>query len=142
MRSLSDAYFAAQQNPSAAALTQLKDTYLNVFPGLASDDKRRLQAADNIRDVGSLFYTALDRGMRVRLKVKTLFKHEEDDDDDSAKKAKPADHEKEARISPMSGPRSTTVVTTFKSARPTWSMRITTNSALTTSPAVAPGPAA
>lgn len=92
MRSLDDAYSDAQQRPSAAALARLKDTYLNIFPGLAPDEKRRLQAADTVHDVASLFYSAMDRGMRVRLKVRTLFKHE--DDDDSAKTAKPDDHEK------------------------------------------------
>jgi len=86
MRSLNDAYADAQQHPSAAALARLKDTYLNIFPGLAPDEKRRLQGAGTIHDVASLFYSALDRGMRVRLKVRTLFKHQEDDD---AKKKEP-----------------------------------------------------
>jgi hypothetical protein len=53
---------------------------------LAPDEKRRLQGAGTIHDVASLFYSALDRGMRVRLKVRTLFKHQEDDD---AKKKEP-----------------------------------------------------
>jgi hypothetical protein len=77
MRSLNDAYAEAQQHPSAAALARLKDAYLNIFPGLAPDEKRRLQGAGTIHDVASLFYSALDRGMRVRLKVRTLFKHQE-----------------------------------------------------------------
>jgi hypothetical protein len=86
MRSLNDAYAEAQQHPSAAALARLKDAYLNIFPGLAPDEKRLLQGAGTIHDVASLFYSALDRGMRVRLKVRTLFKHQEDDD---AKKKEP-----------------------------------------------------
>jgi hypothetical protein len=76
MQSLNDAYIGAQQSPSAAALARLKDTYLNIFPDLAADERRRLQAARTIHDVASLFYSALDSGMRVRLKVKTLFKHD------------------------------------------------------------------
>jgi hypothetical protein len=81
MRSLNDAYLGAQQNPSAAALARLKDTYLDAFPDLTSDERRRLQAADTIHDVESLFYSAMDRGMRARLRLITLFKHEDDDDD-------------------------------------------------------------
>jgi hypothetical protein len=82
MRSLSDAYADAQQHPSAEALDRLKNTYLNIFPGLAPDEKRQLQAARSILEVGTLFSYALDRGMRVRLKVRTLFKHEDDDKDE------------------------------------------------------------
>jgi hypothetical protein len=81
VRSLNDAYTDAQQHPSAAALNHLKDEYLKIFPGLAADDKRKLAAANTTQAVGSLFYSAMDRGMRVRLKVDTLFKHEDDDDD-------------------------------------------------------------
>jgi hypothetical protein len=91
MRSLNDAYNEAQQHPSAAALDRLKDTYLNIFPGLAPVEKRRLQAAGSIHDVASLFYSALDRGMRIRLKVRTLFKHEADDDDAPKKDPKAKD---------------------------------------------------
>jgi hypothetical protein len=58
----------------------LKDAYVNIFPAPEPDEKRRLQAADTVHDVASLFYSALDRGMRVRFKVRTLFKHEDDDD--------------------------------------------------------------
>jgi hypothetical protein len=82
MRSLNDAYIGAQQSPSAAALARLKDTYLNIFADLPAEEKRRLQAAKTIQDVASMFYSALDLGMRVRLKVKTLFKHEDDEGHD------------------------------------------------------------
>jgi hypothetical protein len=88
LRPFNDAYTGAQQHPSAAALAQLKDAYLKVFPGLAADEKLRLQAAQTTNDVASLFYSSLDRGMQVRLKVKKIFKHE-DDDDDSPKNAGP-----------------------------------------------------
>ena len=81
MQSLNDAYLGAQ-SPSAAALVRLKDTYLNIFPDLPADEKHRLQSAKTIQDVASMFYSALDLGMRVRLKVKTLFRHEDDKDDD------------------------------------------------------------
>jgi Carboxypeptidase regulatory-like domain len=81
VRSLNDAYTDAQQHPSAAALNRLKDEYQKVFPALTPDDKRKLADANSTQAVGSLFYSSMDRGMRVRLKVKTLFKQEDDDDD-------------------------------------------------------------
>jgi hypothetical protein len=88
VRSLNDAYSDAQQHPSAATLSHLKDEYLKVFPGLAADDKRKLAAANTTQAVGSLFYSTMDQGMRVRLKVNTLFKHEDDDDDAPQKATK------------------------------------------------------
>lgn len=90
LRPLNDAYTGARLGPSKATLGQLKDAYLKTFPDLGADEKLKLQAAQTIDDVSSLFFSALDRGMRVRFKVKTLFKHE-DDDDDSAKNAGPKD---------------------------------------------------
>jgi hypothetical protein len=91
MRLLNEAYTDAQERPSAETLARLKDTYLNLFPGLAPDEKRWLQDAETIHDVTSLFSYALDRGMRVRLKVRTLFKHEDDDDDKDQKNQKAKD---------------------------------------------------
>jgi hypothetical protein len=89
VRSLNDAYTDAQQHPSAATLDRLKSEYLKMFPGLAADDQRKLAAANSSQAIGSLFYSSMDRGMRVRLKVDTLFKH--DDDNDSPKAAGPVD---------------------------------------------------
>ncbi len=94
VRSLNDAYTDAQQHPSAAALNHLKDQYLKVFPGLAADDKRKLAAANTTQAVGSLFYSTMDQGMRVHLKVNTLFKHEDDDDDTPQKATKDDDSTK------------------------------------------------
>jgi hypothetical protein len=100
MQSLNDAYLGAQQSPSsAAALARLKDTYLNIFPDLPANEKSRLQSAKTIQDVASMFYSALDLGMRVRLKVKTLFKHE-DDEDDSPQKAGAKDKKAKADDDP------------------------------------------
>jgi len=90
---LNDAFADAQQHPSATALARLKDTYLKAFPGLGADDKHRLEGAATAPDIASLFSTALDRGTRVRFKVKTMFKHEEEDDD-SSQAAKSGDREK------------------------------------------------
>ncbi len=84
MRSLNEAYIAAQHSSSATALARLKDAYLNSFPALAADDKRRLQSARTIHDVASLFDSTMDRGMRTHLRVRTLFKQESDDDDSPA----------------------------------------------------------
>jgi hypothetical protein len=80
IRSLNDAYTGAQERPSAAALARLRDAYLKTFPELAADQKNRVQAAKTVSDVTSLFYSSLARGMRVRFRVKTVFKHEDDDD--------------------------------------------------------------
>lgn len=85
---LNDAYNNAQDHPSAAALARLKERYLSILPGLTPGDKRRLQDAKTTNDVVSLFYIALDRGMRVRFNVKTVFKHEDEDDDAKNPKVK------------------------------------------------------
>lgn len=66
---------------SETTLAGLKDTYLKLFPDLAADDRIRLKAANTTREVTSLFYAGLDRGIRVRFKVRTVFKHEDDDAD-------------------------------------------------------------
>ncbi len=98
VRALNDAYTDARLHPSAAALTRLKDTYLKEFPELAVPATRDMQDAKTRDDVTSLFYSVLDRGMRIRFKVKTLFKR--GDDDDSPKKdAKEAADSKEAEES-------------------------------------------
>lgn len=80
LRSLNQAYTEAQQHPTAAALARFKDTYLQTFPDLAADARRQMQAANTLADVTSLFYDVLHRGMRIRFKVKTVFKHGDDDD--------------------------------------------------------------
>jgi hypothetical protein len=85
MRSLNDAFIHAQEHPSAESLHQVKDTYLAMFPSLDEREKKQMQTADTIQQVAALFYSSLDRGMRVHLKVKTLFKQGDDDD----KKATP-----------------------------------------------------
>jgi hypothetical protein len=80
MRSLNDAYIDAQEHPSAATLHQVKDKYLALFPSLDEREKKLVLAADSVQQMESLLYSALDRGMRVHLKVKTLFKQGDDDD--------------------------------------------------------------
>jgi hypothetical protein len=79
-QSLNEAYMAAQEHPSADSLRQLKDKYLALFPGIDDREKKQVQTADTIQQVASLFYSSLDRGMRVHFKVKTLFKQGDDDD--------------------------------------------------------------
>jgi hypothetical protein len=86
LRSLNDAFVRAQEHPSADSLRQVKDTYLATFPGLDDREKRQVKAADTVQQMTSLFYSSLDRGMRVHLKVKTLFK--QGDDDDAGSKSK------------------------------------------------------
>jgi len=86
MQSLNEAYVAARQNPSDATIEHLKNAYRQAFPDMPGDQQSRLQTARTASGVASLFYSGLGRGMHVRFKVKTLFKHEDDDDDASAKK--------------------------------------------------------
>jgi hypothetical protein len=86
IRSLNDAFIRAQEHPSADSLRQVKDTYLATFPGLDEREKRQVKAADTVQQMTSLFYSSLDRGMRVHLKVKTLFK--QGDDDNAGSKSK------------------------------------------------------
>ena len=80
LRSLNEAYLNAQQNPSKSALEHLKEIYLKTFPSLPKDKKDQTATAKSAMDVTSSFYTTLNRGMRVRFQIKTLFKHEDDDD--------------------------------------------------------------
>jgi hypothetical protein len=80
LRSLNDAFVRAQERPSADSLRQVKDTYLATFSDLDEREKRQVKAADTVQQMTSLFYSSLDRGMRVHLKVKTLFKQGDDDD--------------------------------------------------------------
>ena len=86
LRPLNDAFIRAQEHPSADSLRQVKDTYLATFPGLDEREKRQVKAAETVQQMTSLFYSSLDRGMRVHLKVKTLFK--QGDDDDAGSKSK------------------------------------------------------
>lgn len=81
LRLLNDAYIEAQEKPSAASLTRLKQTYLKAFPELPEDRRAKLQASKSIDEVAGLFYSALDRGKRIRFHIKTAFKLGDDDDD-------------------------------------------------------------
>jgi Carboxypeptidase regulatory-like domain len=90
MRSLNDAFIHAQEHPLAESLHHIKDMYLAMFPGLDEREKRLVEAADTVQ-MTSMLYSSLDRGMRVHLKVKTLFKQGDDDDDAGHKAKKDAD---------------------------------------------------
>lgn len=85
LRTMNEAYAAARENPSQAALDRLRDAYLKAFPEIAPEDKRRVQAAQTLSNITSTFYSSLDRGMHVRFRVKTLFKYQDDGDDDRKK---------------------------------------------------------
>ena len=78
--SLNEAYLDARQHPSGESIDRLKNAYRRAFPDLAADQQSRLQGAKTAAGVASLFYSGLGRGMHIRFRVKTLFKHEEDDD--------------------------------------------------------------
>jgi hypothetical protein len=83
LHSLNEAYLNAQQHPSKATLDHLREVYLKTFSDLPVDEKDRAAGAKTPLDVTSLFDTALDRGMRVRFHVRTLFKRQDGDDDDN-----------------------------------------------------------
>jgi len=87
MAALNDAFLHAQEHPSADSLRQVKDAYLATFPQLDELQKRLVESADNIQQVSTLMDSSLDRGMRVHLLVKALYKQEDDDDDAGQKPA-------------------------------------------------------
>ncbi len=90
MISLNQAYIDARQHPSDESIARLKDVYRRAFPDLTGDRRSLLQNARTAAAIASLFYSGLGRGMHVRFKVKTLYRHEDDDDDVPAKEtAKP-----------------------------------------------------
>ena len=72
----------AQTDHSPAAFARLRDAYLQVFPDLPEDHKKRLAGATSPDQLAELFYWILDHGKRVRLRVKTVFRGELGDDDD------------------------------------------------------------
>ena len=76
----------AQTDCSPAAFARLRDAYLEVFPDLPEEHKKRLAGATSPDQLAELFYWILDHGKRVRLRVKTVFRGElgDDDDDDDA----------------------------------------------------------
>lgn len=76
-----DAYAQARQTPSPATLASLKDAVLKVLPALPSEERERLAAADSAPAVMALFNDLSDHGLKVRFKVRTLFKRQADDDD-------------------------------------------------------------
>ena len=80
MGSLNNAFADALQNPSAASLAKLKNTYQRIFPDLPAEQKQRFQSAATPNDVSRIFLSTLSRGEQVRFQIKTLFKHEDDDD--------------------------------------------------------------
>ncbi len=91
MRSLNDAFIHAQEHPTAESLHQVKDTFIATFPGMDDSEKKQVQAANTVQQMASMFYSSLDRGMRVHFKVATLFKQGDDDDDAGHKAKKDAD---------------------------------------------------
>jgi hypothetical protein len=85
VQTLNDLYLDAQDHPSDAALTRLKEGYRRVFRDLTPDVLHELEGAKSLSDITSIFYTTLNRGSRVHFKVETVFKHEDDDARKSAK---------------------------------------------------------
>ena len=71
----------AQSDRSPAAFAKLRDAYLQVFPDLPADLKKRIAAATSPAELADLFYWILDHGKRVRLRVRTVFRGDDDDGD-------------------------------------------------------------
>ncbi|MEO8597169.1 MAG: carboxypeptidase-like regulatory domain-containing protein [Candidatus Solibacter sp.] len=82
---------AADRSP--AAFAKLRDAYLQVFPDLPAEHKKRIANATSPDQLANLFYWILDHGKRVRLRVRTLFRGEDDNDKGDAKLAAGADKE-------------------------------------------------
>jgi len=87
LKALNDLYTDAHDHPSDTSLARLKEGYARMFPDLSPDVSHELEEAKTVAAVTGVFYTTLNRGIRVRFKVKTLYKHEDDDAD------KPEDEE-------------------------------------------------
>ena len=82
LKALNELYTEAQDHPAETALNRLKEGYERMFPDLGPDTRHELEQAKTVAAVTAVFYTTLNRGIRVRFKVRTLYKHEEDDDAD------------------------------------------------------------
>jgi hypothetical protein len=87
MQALNAAFLRAQEHPSADSLRDLKDKYLGAFPELDDRQKKLVETADSLQQMTAFFASALDRGMRVHFKVRSVYK-QGDDDDDAGKKDK------------------------------------------------------
>ncbi len=91
LRSLNQAYLAAEENPSTAALARLVEVYRKTFPDLPSDGDARKPKPATAEEIASEFYQNLKRGSRVHFRVTTLFKNEDDDDPDKPASKNPKD---------------------------------------------------
>lgn len=74
---LNEEYSRFRRAPSDAALAKLKESYLRIFPNLAADRRRKLDAAKTARDLAGLFYGLLGDGKQIRFRVRTAFKPED-----------------------------------------------------------------
>ena len=76
-------YDRAGADHSPAAFARLRDAYLSIFPDLPPEHKRRLERAANSEQLSQLFYWILDHGKRVRLTVRTVYRHDDGAGDDA-----------------------------------------------------------
>jgi len=84
---LNHTYEQSEGDRSPAALAKLRDAYLQVFPDLPPEHKRRLERAVSAEQLADLFYWILDHGKRVRFSVSTVYRNSDadgDDEDDDA----------------------------------------------------------
>lgn len=85
------AYAEAHDHPSPASLSRVKDALLRVVPNMSKDERSKLDAAKTVGEAVSVFNAQVFQGVHARLRVRTLFKHEDDDDDPPSKgNAQPA----------------------------------------------------
>jgi hypothetical protein len=78
---LNEAYGQAREHPTAETLANVKLAFQKAVPELTGQQREHLEAAKTVLEIASLFNAQVYQGMRVRLDVRTYFKHEEKDND-------------------------------------------------------------
>jgi len=71
-----------QRDGSPARVSALKDAVRTAFAGLGEENRRRLEAASDLRALADLFGSVLDGTRQIHFRVRTLFRKADDDDAD------------------------------------------------------------
>ena len=87
LRTLNVQADAARQEQSDANITQLRDTYLKIFPDLPPESRSRLTAAKSHDQLVKAFYFIVNQGRLIHLKVRDKFREGGDDNDKADNKA-------------------------------------------------------